>query len=88
MVATVDDTTTASSPASYAESTEFGSPYFPSSAYPRYGWRGAKQRTADTNRWSTGRSPGRGVVSEHALRSGSRPVARHRSRCSRGAGRP
>ncbi|WP_261570662.1 RHS repeat-associated core domain-containing protein [Frankia gtarii] len=32
----------------YAESTEFGSPYFPSSAYPRYGWLGAKQRSRDT----------------------------------------
>ncbi|WP_261570657.1 RHS repeat-associated core domain-containing protein [Frankia gtarii] len=48
VVATVDDATSASSPASYAESTEFGSPYFPSSAYPRYGWLGAKQRSRDT----------------------------------------
>ncbi|WP_261558306.1 DNRLRE domain-containing protein, partial [Frankia tisae] len=48
VVATVDDSTSASSPASYAESTEFGSPYFPSSAYPRYGWLGAKQRSRDT----------------------------------------
>ncbi|WP_243407460.1 DNRLRE domain-containing protein [Frankia canadensis] len=48
VVATVDDSTSATSPASYAESTEFGSPYFPSSAYPRYGWLGAKQRSRDT----------------------------------------
>ncbi|WP_261559428.1 RHS repeat protein [Frankia tisae] len=48
VVATVDDSTSAGSPASYAESTEFGSPYFPSSAYPRYGWLGAKQRSRDT----------------------------------------
>ncbi|MCM3886310.1 RHS repeat-associated core domain-containing protein [Frankia sp. R82] len=48
MVATVDDNTSVTSPASYAESTEFGSPYFPSSAYPRYGWLGAKQRSRDT----------------------------------------
>ncbi|MCK9931920.1 hypothetical protein MXD62_33110 [Frankia sp. Mgl5] len=48
VVATVDDITTASSIASYAESTEFGLPYFPSTAYPRYGWLGAKQRSRDT----------------------------------------
>ncbi len=48
VVATVDDNTSATSPASYAESTEFGSPYFPSTAYPRYGWLGAKERSRDT----------------------------------------
>ncbi|MCM3886311.1 hypothetical protein ND747_22060 [Frankia sp. R82] len=48
VVATVDDSTSASSPASYAESTEFGNPYFPSTAYPRYGWLGAKERSRDT----------------------------------------
>ncbi|WP_220386382.1 hypothetical protein [Frankia sp. ArI3] len=48
VVATVDDATSAGSPASYAESTEFGSPYFLSSAYPRYGWLGAKERSRDT----------------------------------------
>ncbi|WP_261575317.1 hypothetical protein [Frankia gtarii] len=48
VVATVDDSTSVTSPASYAESTEFGSPYFPSSAYSRYGWLGAKQRSRDT----------------------------------------
>lgn len=30
----------------------------------------------------------RTIVSEHALRPGSRPMARHRRRCSAGAGRP
>ncbi|OAA27540.1 RHS repeat-associated core domain-containing protein [Frankia sp. EI5c] len=48
VVATVDDSTSATSTASYAESTEFGTPYFPSSAYPRYSWLGAKQRSRDT----------------------------------------
>ncbi|MCL9760923.1 DNRLRE domain-containing protein [Frankia sp. AiPa1] len=48
VVATVDDSTAVTSPASYAESTEFGSPYFSSSAYPRYGWLGAKERSRDT----------------------------------------
>jgi RHS repeat-associated protein len=47
-VATLDDTTTATSIASYTESTEFGTPYFPSTAYARYGWLGAKQRSRDT----------------------------------------
>jgi RHS repeat-associated protein len=48
VVATVDDSTSASSIASYAESNEFGVPYFTSSAYPRYGWLGGKQRSHDT----------------------------------------
>src|SRR6185369_7485233 len=40
--------TTATSTTSYTESNEFGVPYFQASAYPRYGWLGAKQRSHDT----------------------------------------
>jgi RHS repeat-associated protein len=47
-VSTVDDSTTTTSIASYTESTEFGLPYFQASAYPRYGWLGAKERSHDT----------------------------------------
>jgi RHS repeat-associated protein len=48
IVATVADATSATSPASYADNTEFGLPYFPSSAYPTYGWLGGKQRSRNT----------------------------------------
>ncbi|KJE21584.1 RHS repeat-associated core domain [Frankia torreyi] len=48
IVAAADDSTTATSIATYAESGEFGIPYATSTAYPRYGWLGAKQRSHDT----------------------------------------
>ncbi|WP_322754055.1 RHS repeat-associated core domain-containing protein [Frankia sp. Cas3] len=48
VVVTADDTTTVSSLASFADSTEFGLPVFASAAYPRYGWLGGKERSADT----------------------------------------
>ncbi|WP_304440445.1 RHS repeat-associated core domain-containing protein, partial [Frankia sp. EI5c] len=48
IVATADDNTSATAISSYAESGEFGTPYFPSTAYTRYGWLGAKQRSRDT----------------------------------------
>ncbi len=46
-MATADDTTTVSSIASFADSTEFGVPVFASAAYPRYGWLGTQERSAD-----------------------------------------
>ncbi|WP_462203549.1 RHS repeat-associated core domain-containing protein, partial [Frankia sp. CcWB3] len=48
IVATVPDDTAATAIASYAESSEFGTPYFASTAYARYGWLGGKQRSRDT----------------------------------------
>ncbi|WP_322749838.1 MULTISPECIES: RHS repeat-associated core domain-containing protein [unclassified Frankia] len=48
VVATADDSTTVSSIASFADSTEFGLPVFASTAFPRYGWLGGKERSADT----------------------------------------
>ncbi|MCK9929382.1 phospholipase A2 [Frankia sp. Mgl5] len=48
IVATADDNTSATAIANYAESDEFGIPYFSSTAYTRYGWLGAKQRSRDT----------------------------------------
>ncbi|WP_239393880.1 RHS repeat domain-containing protein [Frankia sp. CiP3] len=47
VVATADDSTAVSSIASFADSTEFGLPVFASTAYPRYGWLGGKERSAD-----------------------------------------
>ncbi|WP_261575976.1 RHS repeat-associated core domain-containing protein [Frankia gtarii] len=48
IVATADDTTTATSTTSFQETNEFGKPYNPTTAYPRYGWLGAQQRSHDT----------------------------------------
>ncbi|WP_322749837.1 MULTISPECIES: RHS repeat-associated core domain-containing protein [unclassified Frankia] len=48
VVATADDSTTVSSIASFADSTEFGLSVFASTAFPRYGWLGGKERSADT----------------------------------------
>ncbi len=48
IVATVADSTSATSLASYADNTEFGLPYFTSAAYPTYGWLGGKQRSRNT----------------------------------------
>ncbi|WP_279354601.1 DNRLRE domain-containing protein [Frankia canadensis] len=48
IVATAPDTTTASSTSSFQESNEFGKPYTPATAYPRYGWLGSQQRSHDT----------------------------------------
>ncbi|MCM3921837.1 hypothetical protein ND748_09225 [Frankia sp. AiPs1] len=47
IVATTDDSTSATSIATYAESNEFGLPYFPTTAYARYGWLGTEQRSRD-----------------------------------------
>ncbi|CAO5163029.1 hypothetical protein FAIPA1_220042 [Frankia sp. AiPs1] len=48
IVATAPDTTSATSTSSFQETNEFGKPYDPATAYPRYGWLGAKQRSRDT----------------------------------------
>ncbi|MCK9922052.1 hypothetical protein MXD61_09175 [Frankia sp. AgPm24] len=48
IVATVPDTTAATSTSSFQETNEFGKPYDPATAYPRYGWLGAKERSHDT----------------------------------------
>ncbi|WP_308205030.1 RHS repeat-associated core domain-containing protein [Frankia tisae] len=48
IVATADDSTTATSTSSFQETNEFGKPYNPATAYPRYGWLGAKERSHDT----------------------------------------
>lgn len=48
IVAVVADDTAATSIASYAESMEFGLPYFSGTAYSRYGWLGAQQRSRDS----------------------------------------
>ncbi|WP_277872761.1 DNRLRE domain-containing protein [Frankia sp. CcI49] len=48
IVATADDNTSATAITSYSESGEFGTPYFPSTAYTRYGWLGTQQRSRDS----------------------------------------
>ncbi len=48
IVATADDSTSAASTSSFQETNEFGKPYNPATAYPRYGWLGAKERSHDT----------------------------------------
>jgi RHS repeat-associated protein len=47
IVATAADTTTATSISSYSESTEYGAPRNPATAYDAYGWLGAKQRSTN-----------------------------------------
>ncbi|WP_018640491.1 DNRLRE domain-containing protein [Parafrankia elaeagni] len=47
IVATVEDNTAATAIATYAESSEFGVPYFATTAYARYGWLGSEQRSHD-----------------------------------------
>ncbi|WP_131785661.1 RHS repeat-associated core domain-containing protein [Protofrankia symbiont of Coriaria ruscifolia] len=48
VVATADDSAGVGSIASFADSGEFGVPIFASTAFPRYGWLGGKERSADT----------------------------------------
>jgi RHS repeat-associated protein len=47
VVATADDTTTATGTTAQFESTEFGIPRTTNTANPRYGWLGAHQRSTD-----------------------------------------
>ncbi|MGN6331826.1 MAG: RHS repeat-associated core domain-containing protein, partial [Motilibacteraceae bacterium] len=47
VVATMDAANPGASITSYTESTEFGVPRDPSTAYSRYGWLGDKQRSSD-----------------------------------------
>jgi hypothetical protein len=47
VVATCDDSTSATGTSSYSESTEYGAPRTPAGAYDTYGWLGGKQRSSD-----------------------------------------